>query len=76
MNCVVCKHGELVPGTATQTIDSNGTVFVLRHVPALVCDVCGEEYLEEEVSRTLLGLAEEARHSGAAVVVKDFVQAA
>ena len=46
MKCVICKHGELVPGTTVVTRKAGTTTLVLKDVPALVCESCGEEYFE------------------------------
>lgn len=34
---------------------------VVRHVPALVCNQCGEEWLDDAVAEALEGTAAEAR---------------
>jgi YgiT-type zinc finger domain-containing protein len=70
MKCVICKQGETSPGVATVTLERRATTLVFKQVPALVCDNCGEEYINEEVSRTLLGSAEEAVRAGVEVDVR------
>jgi hypothetical protein len=45
---------------------------VFRGVPALICDNCGEEYVDESVTKQLLELAEEAARSGSDIEVRDF----
>lgn len=65
MNCVICKTGELHPGHATVTLNRENTVMVIKQVPAEVCDNCGEYYLSDDVSETVLGLAEDAMLKGA-----------
>ncbi len=54
MRCVICKNGEARPGTATVTLERDGSTLVVRSVPALVCDNCGEEYVDQEVVKRLL----------------------
>jgi hypothetical protein len=34
MKCVICKQGETRPGAATVTLEREGTVLVVRSVPA------------------------------------------
>lgn len=75
MRCVVCKHGETRPGTATVTLERNGTTLVTKDVPAEVCENCGEEYVGEATARRLLMDAEEAAKAGVQVDVRRFVAA-
>ncbi len=72
MNCVICKHGQMRPGTATVTFDRAGLTVVFRNVPAQVCDSCGEYTLDEAVSRSLLERAEAAAHDGTQVKVVQY----
>ena len=64
MKCVICKNGQTVNQTVSVTLEQNGKTFVFKDVPARVCENCGEQYLEEETSKRLLGLAQEAAKSG------------
>jgi YgiT-type zinc finger domain-containing protein len=75
MKCVVCKHGDTKPGTATVTLERNGTTLVIKDVPAEVCGNCGEEYVGEETTRRLLKDAEEASLAGVQVDIRRFVAA-
>jgi YgiT-type zinc finger domain-containing protein len=38
MKCIICKHGETADGTATVTIERNALTFVVKSVPARVCN--------------------------------------
>lgn len=75
MKCVICKHGETKDGTATVTLVKGGATIVIKNVPARVCDVCGEEYVEEEVGARLMQQAEEAARNGVQVDVREYVAA-
>jgi hypothetical protein len=44
-------------------------------VPALICDNCGEEYVDEGTTARLLAIAEEAARSGVQVDVRDYIAA-
>ncbi len=76
MKCVVCRHGETRPGTATVTLERDGATVVVKGVPARVCENCGEEYVEEEAASRLLALAEDAANSGVRVEVLEYAAAA
>ncbi|MGH2702333.1 MAG: type II toxin-antitoxin system MqsA family antitoxin [Actinomycetota bacterium] len=73
MRCVICKQGETVPGTATVTLNREGTTIVVKGVPARVCENCGEEYVDERVTESLLRFAEEAAERGVEVDVRQYV---
>jgi hypothetical protein len=49
--------------------------LVTKGVPALICDNCGEEYVDEEITARLLAAADEAERAGVEVEVREFVAA-
>ncbi len=51
------------------------TTLVFKRVPAQVCPICGEAYVDEAASRQILPAAEEAARSGVQVDVREFVPA-
>lgn len=67
MKCVICKHGEMQPGTTTVTLTRGDMTLVIKGVPALICDNCGEEYVDEAVTARLLALADDAASGGVQV---------
>ena len=75
MKCVICKKGETKAGTATVTLDKNGTTLVFKGVPARVCTNCGEEYVDEEIAASLLKSATEAARSGIQVEIRQYTAA-
>ncbi len=75
MTCVICKNGETKPGTTTLTLEREDTTIVFKHVPAKVCENCGEAYLDEETTQQLLNAAEAAVTAGVQVEVRAFVVA-
>lgn len=72
MQCVICKQGETHPGTTTVTLERAGTTLVIKGVPALVCDNCGEYYLDEAMTERVLAMAEQAVAQGAEIEVRRF----
>jgi len=73
VNCVICKTGETHPGRVTVTLQRGETIVVLKGVPAEVCDNCGEYYLSESVTGTVLAKAEDAVRNGAEVEILRYV---
>ena len=72
MKCVICRHGETTPGTATVTVEQGTVTLVMRQVPAEVCEVCGEEYVSEGTTRHILETAATASRNGVCFEVRDF----
>lgn len=70
MKCVICKTGDVAPGTVTVTLERGKTTVLVRDVPAGVCDNCGEYYLDDNVARTIYVQAEDAagRHAEVEIV--------
>ena len=72
MKCVICKHGETEPGTTTVTLERDKLTLVFKTVPAQICSNCGEAYVDEEVTRRLLEMAEAEAKAGAQVEVREY----
>lgn len=75
MKCPICRNGETRPGTATLTLERGPLTMVVRHVPAQICDNCGEEYIDEATTEKALILAEAAARQGVTVEVREFAAA-
>jgi len=75
MRCVICKQGEIRPGIATVMLERNGMILVVKSVPARVCENCGEEYVDEDITARLLREAEDAARSGVQVDIREYVAA-
>ncbi|MBM3475950.1 MAG: type II toxin-antitoxin system MqsA family antitoxin [Armatimonadetes bacterium] len=69
--CPLCG-GVKAPGMTTYTVDLGSGVIVIRDVPAMVCERCGEEWIGADTARTLEGLVEAARRSKRQVEVVAF----
>ena len=69
VKCVICKHGETQPGKVTVTLHRDGTVVVIKDVPADVCQQCGEYFLDDTTSARVLAMADEAMKHHAEVEI-------
>ncbi len=69
--CPMCG-GARVHGLTTFTADLGFGVVVVRHVPALVCDQCGEEWLDDAVAEVLEAAVAEARLKHSLVEVTEW----
>ena len=52
MTCFRCK-GNALPTTKTHAIPLKNCVIIIKNVPALVCNQCGEAYFTDEVMQNL-----------------------
>ena len=75
MTCVVCKSRTTQPGRPTVTLERDRRTVVFRHVPAVDCSKCGEEYVSEAAAATDTRLAEQAACTGVQVDVQEYVAA-
>ena len=75
MRCVICKHGDIKPGTATVTLTREQLTLVVKDVPANVCANCGEEYVDEDTSKQLFRIAQEVARAGVQVDVRQYIAA-
>jgi len=72
MDCVICKNGQTRRGTATVTLERNGTTVVFKAVPADICSNCGEQYLDETTTQRLLSQAESAAQGGVELEIRPY----
>ena len=72
MKCMICKHGETQVGTTTVTLERGTSTIVFKEVPALVCDNCGEKYIDETTTKHLLSKAREIIKSGVEVDIRKY----
>lgn len=49
----------MAPGTVAVTLERGETLEIVKEVPAPVCEVCGECYLDRPTSERVLVMAEE-----------------
>jgi YgiT-type zinc finger domain-containing protein len=69
--CPLCG-GEKEAGATSFTVDFGFGVVVVRHVPAQVCSLCGEAWMDDAVAEQLEVVVGNARLSHQAVKVTEF----
>ena len=72
MKCPICKTGQTAAGHVTVTLERAGATLVFKMVPAAVCEVCGEQYVDEQIAAKLLKQAEAAAKAGVQVEVRSY----
>lgn len=72
MMCPVCKHGRMLSGRVTVTLERDSVTIVFKNVPASICENCGEEFLEDQVTSRLMAIADDAATSGVVVDIRQY----
>ncbi len=68
--CPMCG-GQQSQGTTTLTVDKGSLLVVVRNVPAMVCDQCGEAWIMDSTAEDLEGIVSEAAAKSSQVKVID-----
>src|SRR5438477_99297 len=72
MICAVCNQGQTRPGTATVALERGSMTLVVKAVPAQVCEICGEPYVDEATTALLLQQVAEASGSRRKAIIGEF----
>ena len=76
MKCPLCK-GTMSEGKTNLPYDlKEGNVVVIINVPALVCEQCGDDFVEIDVARKVEKLLERIERDGVSMGVVQFDRAA
>ena len=73
MTCPLCRTGNRSVGTTTITLSRDDSTIVFRHVPAKVCDTCGEASISAAVAQSLEQLAASEIAGGVRYEVRDYI---
>ena len=51
--CMYCKNSTTFNSTTTHVVNYKNCIIVIKNVPCLECDQCGEKYYTDEVAERL-----------------------
>ncbi len=74
--CMFCKGKDLIHSTSTHVVNYKDCVIVVKNVPCLECDQCGEKYYSDEVAGKLEVIVNMAKKMMQEIAVIDYQQAA
>ncbi|MBQ4403725.1 MAG: type II toxin-antitoxin system MqsA family antitoxin [Selenomonadaceae bacterium] len=74
--CRYCKGGDYVESTTTHVVDFKDHLIIVRNVPCLECDQCGETYFTDDVAEQLEKIVNEAKKFSQEVSIIDYNKAA
>ena len=69
--CPICG-GRKEFGTTTVSVDLDFGIVVIRKVRALICQQCGEEWIEDNVAKRIESIVEDARKKQSQIEVIAF----
>jgi YgiT-type zinc finger domain-containing protein len=71
MICVMCK-GELTPGKINFPVDLASNFILIKDVPALVCEQCGEYFIDDTIAGRIEEIVQKARSSDVEIEILRF----
>lgn len=74
--CIFCRSATTIPSTTTHVVNYKNCIIVIKNVPCLECDQCGEKYYTDEVAEKLEAIVNAERQLMQEIAVIDFNQAA
>ena len=51
--CMFCKNTSTIQSTTTHVVNYKDCIIVIKNVPCIECDQCGEKYYTDEVAEKL-----------------------
>ena len=75
MSCFRCK-GDIENKLKTHVVTLDKCVIIIKNVPALVCNQCGEVYFTDDVMRKLEGIVERLESIIKEVAIVDYADTA
>ena len=74
--CKYCKNEHLIESTTTHVVDFKDHLIIVRNVPCLECDQCGETYFTDAVARRLEEIVNSVKKLAPKISIIDYNKAA
>ena len=74
--CMFCKNKTYTESTTTHVVNYQNCIIIIRNVPCLECDQCGEKYYTDTVAEKLERLVNSAKQLMQEISVVDYKTAA
>lgn len=75
MTCPLCE-GDMKPGTTIHTVQLKNCVVVIKNVPCLKCEQCGEVALSADTVEKIERILHTVEKAAAEIAVVDFAGSA
>ena len=76
MKCFYCKNDSTTESKTTEVFEYNNNLIIIRNIPCLECEQCGEKFFTDNVMGHLEKLANEAKKMILEVSIIDYAQVA
>ena len=74
--CMYYKNTTTVKSKTTHVVNYNNCIIVVKNVPCLECEQCGEKYYTDEVAERLEMIVDTAKKMMQEIAVIDYPQVA
>jgi YgiT-type zinc finger domain-containing protein len=71
-----CKNSSFKKSITTHVVNYKDCIIVIKNVPCLECDQCGEKYYTDDVAEKLEEIIDTAKKMMQEIAVIDYQQAA
>lgn len=74
--CMYCKSKDFFESTTTHVVNYKNCLIIVKNVPCIECDQCGEKFYTDEVAEILDKIISAAKKFTQEISVIDYSQAA
>ena len=74
--CMYCKGRGTHDSFTTHVVNYNNNIIVIKNVPCIECDQCGEKFFSDEVAEQLERIVNDAKKLMQEIAVIDYKKAA
>ena len=74
--CMYCKCEEIIHSTTTHVVNYKNCLIIIKNVPCIECEQCGEKFYTDEVAQHLDKIVSTAKMITQEISVIDYNQAA
>lgn len=74
--CRYYKNNTIVNSTTAHVVNDKNCIIVIKNVPCLACDQCGEKYYTDEVAERLEVIVDMSKKLMPEIVVIDYQKVA
>ena len=74
--CMYCKGKDFIETTTTHVVNYKNCLIIIKNVPCVECDQCGEKFFTDEVAEILDKIISMAKKFTQEISIIDYQQAA
>ncbi len=74
--CMYCRNKTYTESTTTHVVNYKNSIIIIRNVPCLECEQCGEKYYTDAVAEKIERIVDAAKKLMQEISVVDFSSAA